>query len=94
MVEFEYCRVYWGSHGCDLWRGHVGPHICLTCWDEDGDNEGYVGSWPYYGPDTNFYGEDAEGDGRWSGLTTAEATKRLEALVRDAADRMGRAEGS
>lgn len=22
------CRVYWGSHGCQLDRGHEGPHRC------------------------------------------------------------------
>jgi hypothetical protein len=41
------CRVYWGSHGCDLERGHDGQHVC-GC-----------GTPPYYGADTNFYGEDA-----------------------------------
>lgn len=24
----ERCRVYWGSHGCDLPRDHAGWHIC------------------------------------------------------------------
>lgn len=24
----EYCRVYWGSHGCRLSPGHEGPHRC------------------------------------------------------------------
>jgi hypothetical protein len=55
----EACRVYWGSHGCDRWRDHEGPHICFSCWDEV-DQDGYVGAPPYYGPDTRFYGEDAE----------------------------------
>jgi hypothetical protein len=41
------CRVYWGTHGCDLQRGHSCEHVC-DC-----------GAYPYYGPDTNFYGEDA-----------------------------------
>lgn len=50
------CRVYWGSHGCDRPRGHEGPHLCLTCWSSDED--GWVGAPPYYGPETNFYGED------------------------------------
>lgn len=31
------CRVYWGSHGCDLVRGHVGPHRCACA--DDGDIE-------------------------------------------------------
>jgi hypothetical protein len=22
------CRVYWGSHGCDLQAGHPGVHCC------------------------------------------------------------------
>ena len=53
-----FCRVYWGSHGCDRPRGHDGPHQCDSCWDPE-DTDGYVGAWPYYGPETNFYGEDA-----------------------------------
>jgi hypothetical protein len=57
-MKVDECRVYWGSHGCDLERGHLGPHVCQTCWDSD-DTDGYVGTWPYYGPDTFFYGEDA-----------------------------------
>jgi hypothetical protein len=61
------CRVYWGSHGCRLERGHGGPHLC-GCADEAGvdlvtrrhaDGSLNVGAPPYYGPDTNFYGEDA-----------------------------------
>lgn len=24
----EYCGTYWGSHGCDLPRGHAGEHLC------------------------------------------------------------------
>jgi hypothetical protein len=54
------CRVYWGTHGCDLPFGHEGPHLCTTCYDpEDPEDEAYVGAPPYYGPDTLFYGEDA-----------------------------------
>jgi hypothetical protein len=30
------CRVYWGSHGCCLPRGHEGEHLC-TCSFEDDD---------------------------------------------------------
>lgn len=26
----EHCAVYWGTHGCDLPRGHKGPHQCTT----------------------------------------------------------------
>lgn len=68
----EGCRVYWGSHGCNLARGHEGPHRCSCADDDDmdcdpltriilrGDGEGClsVGAFPYYGPETNFYGED------------------------------------
>ena len=52
------CRVFWGSHGCDLPRDHPGPCLCTSCWDPE-DMDGYVGAWPYYGPETQFYGEDA-----------------------------------
>lgn len=51
------CRVYWGSHGCMLERGHTGPHEC-DCYDPD--EKGNVGGPPYYGPETKFYGEDAD----------------------------------
>jgi hypothetical protein len=65
----DFCCVYWGSHGCNLERGHDGPHLC-DCADDEGvdpktreyvDEPGIfnVGAPPYYGPDTNFYGEDA-----------------------------------
>lgn len=66
------CRVYWGSHGCALPRGHEGPHECdcCTCHDHEADplngatdpeDEGVlcVAKPPYYGADTSFYGEDA-----------------------------------
>jgi hypothetical protein len=62
------CRVYWGTHGCMLERGHSGDHLCSCSVDEDGSllphmNEdpegGNVGRAPYYGPDTKFYGEDS-----------------------------------
>lgn len=69
-----FCRVYWGSHGCHLGRGHVQrdgtPHWCDCCEcashpDPDPDNPGSAPSCvagpPYYGPDTRFYGEDALG---------------------------------
>ena len=39
------CRVYWGSHGCDIPRGHRSRHRC------DCSSTGY--GWP-----TRFYGED------------------------------------
>src|SRR6185437_9051453 len=59
----ERCRVYWGSHGCDLPGGHGGRHRC-ACADDpcDCDDEGCcedcprdgrcihnVGAYPYYG---------------------------------------------
>jgi hypothetical protein len=61
------CRVYWGSHGCHLPRGHEGPHLCDCANKPDVDpvTREYpdgtlnVGAPPYYGPDTRFYGEDA-----------------------------------
>lgn len=56
---WEPCRVYWGSHGCDLERGHDGHCECCCCCD--GEHEGggsCVGMHPYYGPETRFYGED------------------------------------
>ena len=78
-AAFPPCRVYWGSHGCDLERGHAGrdgtPHDCGCC--ECGEHHPYpdwpdegvlcVATEPYYGPGTNFYGEDAtpESVGRW-----------------------------
>ena len=30
------CRVYWGHCGCDLARGHHGPHVGLH-WKDLGD---------------------------------------------------------
>ncbi len=63
----SHCRVFWGSHGCRLERGHQGPHLC-ECAHPDWQNcpEGFkdsdgvlnVGAPPYYGPETIFYGED------------------------------------
>ena len=68
------CRVYWGTHGCCLERGHDGPHLCECADDEDVDpvTRKYlsdpqlvnVGAPPYYGPDTRFYGEDTTADER------------------------------
>lgn len=64
-----FCRVYWGSHGCDEPRGHPpeAPHACDCCQcenhpDPDPDNPGNepscVARPPYYGPGTRFFGED------------------------------------
>lgn len=65
------CRVFWGSHGCELERGHAGHHECDCCdcpnheatqghaVDEDGDEFLCVGKHPYFGPSTRFFGEDA-----------------------------------
>jgi hypothetical protein len=59
------CSVYWGSHGCDLDAGHGGSCVCycsiMEALGKDGyvlDGAGNVGAWPYYGPDTKFYGDD------------------------------------
>jgi hypothetical protein len=62
---WEACRVYWGSHGCDLARGHEGPCDCGCCECEShpDPDSGCVGKFPYYGPDTNFYGEDVDARG-------------------------------
>jgi hypothetical protein len=54
------CRVYWGSHGCSLERGHDGPHLCSCAGDPDDPGVLNVGAPPYYGPDTHFYGEDVQ----------------------------------
>ncbi len=59
------CRVYWGSHGCDLERGHEGAHDCGCCecgenHPDAGDGVLCVATAPYYGEQTRFYGEDAE----------------------------------
>lgn len=53
--DHRWCRVYWGTHGCALPRGHDGEHRC-DCYGEGNA----VGTAPYYGDGTNFYGEDAE----------------------------------
>jgi hypothetical protein len=62
------CRVYWGSHGCMLDRGHEGEHLCDCTFDGEGgllphmydSDNGNVGRAPYYGHGTHFYGEDAD----------------------------------
>lgn len=66
----EYCRVYWGGHGCMHPRGHGPeiPHACDCCEceqhpDPDPGNldsaPSCVAAPPYYGEHTHFYGEDA-----------------------------------
>lgn len=56
------CRVYWGSHGCQLERGHEGPCVCDdSCKPTEAElaqGIGDAGRPPYYGDDTRFYGED------------------------------------
>lgn len=56
-----YCAVYWGSHGCELERGHDGKCECdcCECFNHPDWDSGCVGKYPYYGPSTNFYGDDA-----------------------------------
>ena len=58
------CRVYWGTHGCMLERGHEGDHLCRCSLDKRGRllpymKGGNVGRAPFYGRKTKFYGEDA-----------------------------------
>jgi hypothetical protein len=61
------CDVYWGSHGCDKRRHHRGSrHKCDPCkWGPLhalaqllGMHRRCAERWPYYGPETRFYGED------------------------------------
>ena len=67
------CDTAWGSHGCDLERGHSGHHACDCCdcldhiamegrrVDDEGSEWWCVATWPYYGTGTNFSGDDAPG---------------------------------
>ncbi len=55
--------MYWGSHGCDLPRGHDGDCRCNCADDAPEPGVLNVGAAPYYGPDTVFYGEDAPARG-------------------------------
>ena len=71
----EICDVNWGSHGCMLDRGHDGHCECSCCEcpadhdhsqiliDEDGVEYLCVAKYPYYGPETRFYGEDVRSRG-------------------------------
>ncbi len=64
----EGCRVYWGSHGCDLERGHEGDCDCGCCdcgnaHPDAGGGVLCVAKAPYYGPETRFYGEDVAARG-------------------------------
>lgn len=54
------CDVYWGSHGCERPSGHEGPHWCDCCECENhpDPDSGCVAGPPYYGSDTNFFGDD------------------------------------
>lgn len=47
----DVCDVYWGSHGCDLPRGHDDWHWCDCCTgpNHSEQNSGCVGAYPYYG---------------------------------------------
>ena len=62
------CRVYWGSHGCSMERGHEGDCDCGCCdcgerHPDAGDGVLCVARAPYYGPGTRFYGEDVQARG-------------------------------
>jgi len=59
------CRVYWGSHGCELARSHEGDCDCgcCGCANHPDPDSGCVGKAPYYGPETRFYGEDVASRG-------------------------------
>lgn len=59
------CEVYWGTHGCRFEKGHEGDCWCdcCDCQDHPDDDSGCVAGPPYYGPDTRFYGPDAEARG-------------------------------
>lgn len=61
--QSDLCDTYWGSHGCFKQRGHEGHHVCTCCEDPsnhatDHLDTGCVGTYPYYGEDTNFFGDD------------------------------------
>ena len=58
MDNRKICRVYWGSHGCCLPRGHEGDHWCDCCECEDHPEPGCVAGPPYFGINTHFYGDD------------------------------------
>ena len=63
------CRVYWGSHACTHDRGHAGPHECDCCdcvsHPDPIETAGHhcVAKPPYFGPQTLFYGDEAEAEG-------------------------------
>jgi hypothetical protein len=60
------CDVYWGSHGCELARGHEGAHLCgCECESHPDPDSGCVCGFPYYGWRTVFYGDDAPGAQAW-----------------------------
>lgn len=58
------CQVYWNSHGCRFMCGHDGPCECDCCDCETTPCHSWcVAKPPYYGPETLFYGADAEAKG-------------------------------
>jgi hypothetical protein len=61
-VSRAYCRTYWGTHGCALPRLHDGPCWCdcCECQQHPDPDSGCVGGPPYYGPETEFFGEDVK----------------------------------
>lgn len=57
-MKRDHCDTYWGSHGCNLPRGHEGPCRCDCVDNFVWQGPGNVGGAPYYGPETKFYGDD------------------------------------
>ena len=51
MADAERCRVFWGSHGCELERGHKGAHQC----DPGCPPVGYGKWWRIFGEDIPWY---------------------------------------
>jgi hypothetical protein len=62
-VRWESCRTFWGSHGCDKRRGHMGRHRCGGL-IFDRCCRGYEAP-PWWAPGradtTSYFGEDVPG---------------------------------
>ena len=57
----QLCAVYWGSHGCCRFIDHPGLCYCICCECPPSTHHlpECVAYAPYYGLETQFYGEDA-----------------------------------